>query len=652
MSEVEVASEEAAALLEHGDVCRLRRVRVLYLGRMTTSFAEAFAPDALRAFAGERSFERGVAYTTRVKRLSEGEREAAATVRGTRTYRVRLWLEDDTPMFSCTCPVAADGRFCKHCVAVGLAASESGAVNTDARRRTATDDVRLYLDGLDKTRLVDLIVAQADDDELLRARLEVEAARARGQSSDLVDLDHYRHVIRHVMNPRGFVDYRSMYDYTRGIGDVIDSLEDLLATGFAAQVVDLCEHALVCLEDALDSVDDSDGQMTDIRDRLYDLHHAACVASRPDPVALAERLCDWEQQSDWETFFGAAATYADVLGQTGLAAYRRRAEELWARTPSLAPGDQGDHPLGRFAIAHVMETLAELSGDIDELVAVKARDLSSPYSFVEIAEVYRSAGRFDEALAWAERGAAAYPECADVRLLEILADEYERCGRGEVAVSLMWSLLESRPVLDSFQRLKAHVIKGGDWEAWRTKALDCLRNAATASRAAPRLDDMPTRVHTPGLTSSRILLGIGWSAGRSEVVRALLWEEDADAAWEEAVAGGCSVPLWMELAAARAVDHPHDALPVYVQQVERLIDQKNRRGYEEAVDLMRTIGHLMDRLGKGDEFPEYLAAVRAKHKQKRSLVRLLDAADWRHGMGRASKPATSGAEEGTTSDAT
>ena len=70
------------------------------------------------------------------------------------------------------------------------------------------------------------------------------------------------------------------------------------------------------------------------------------------------------------------------------------------------------------------------------------------------------------------------------------------------------------------------------------------------------------------------------------------------------------------------------------------------------MDLMRTIGHLMDRLGKGDEFPEYLAAVRAKHKQKRSLVRLLDAADWRHGMGRASKPATSGAEEGTTSDAT
>lgn len=619
---------------------------------MTIVFAKAFAPDALRALAGERSFERGAAYTARVKRLSVGDREATAAVRGTRTYRVRLWLEDDEPMFSCTCPVAADGLFCKHCVAVGLAASDASTGTTDVRRRSAADGVRAYLEGLDKTRLVDLVVAQADDDELLRARLEVEAARARGLTNDLGDLNDYRRVIRRVMNPRGFVDYRSMYDYARGIDDVIDSLDDLLAAGFAAHVVDLCEHALGCLEDALGSVDDSDGQMTDIRDRLCELHHAACVAARPDPVALAERLFDWELHSEWETFFGAAAAYADVLGDAGLAVYRRRAEEIWAQTRPLVPGDDSEFFTGRFAITHVMETLAQLSGDIEELVAIKARDLSSPYSFVEIAEIYRGAGRHDEALAWTERGMAAYPECLDARLLEILAEEYEGRGRGDEAVLVMWSLLQRHPVLDSYQRLKAHAVQAGAWAAWRTKALDCLRNAATAPRAAPRFDDMPTLAGTPGLTSSLILPAAGWSAGRSEVVKALLWEEEADAAWDEAVAGGCSIPLWMELAAARAVDHPQDALPVYVRHVERLIDQKNRRGYEEAVELMHTIGDLMVRIDRSDELSEYLATVRAKHKQKRSLMRLLDEADWQQGMGRVSKPATNGANERRTSDAT
>ena len=578
---------------------------------MGTDFQMAFGPDALRALAKVRSFDRGAAYAAdgRVKRLKVGDEGASATVRGTRAYQVHLWLEGGAPMFSCTCPVAADGLFCKHCVAVGLVAAGADAGTGDVRLSATADDVRAYLEGLDKARLVDLLVAQADGDELLRGRLELEAARARGLGSDFRG---YRRVIRDVISPGDFIDYRSMYDYSRGIDDLIDSLAGLLAGGFAAEVIDLCEHALACLEDALGRVDDSDGQMSDVRDRLSDLHHEACLQARPDSVALAERLFDRELHSDWETFFGAAATYADVLGEAGLAAYRRRAEEVWARTPALAPGETADHSTPRFTISHIMETLAELSGDVDALVAVKARDLSSPYRFVEIAEICREAGRHDEALAWAERGSAASPDFTDVRLLEILADEYERCDRRQDAVLLMWSLLERRPTLDSYQRLKAHVItNGGEWDAWRTKALGCLRQAASAApHGVPRLP------------------ALGWSAGRSEVVRALLWEGDADAAWEEAVAGGCSISLWMEVAAARAIDHPEDALPVYQRQVERSIDQKNKRGYEEAVELLYRVRELMDRLDRGGEFPAYLATVRNAHKQKRSLVRLLDEARW------------------------
>jgi uncharacterized Zn finger protein len=110
-------------------------------------------------------------------------------------------------------------------------------------------------------------------------------------------------------------------------------------------------------------------------------------------------------------------------------------------------------------------------------------------------------------------------------------------------------------------------------------------------------------------------------------VKALLWEGEVDAAWEEAVAGGCSTALWMQVAAARAADHPADALPVYKREAERLIDQKNRRAYEEAVELLVEIEDLMDRL-RGGEFSEYLDALKAKHKQKRSLMTLLDEADW------------------------
>jgi uncharacterized Zn finger protein len=597
---------------------------------MTTGFETAFSLEALRAYAWGRSFERGTAYAAdgRVKRLTVTDREASATVRGSRAYRVRLWIEDGQPAFSCTCPVADDGLFCKHCVAVGLAASEaaacaagdaSGAIDDDrasgsiaaGARRTSAVDVRAYLQGLDKERLIDLLIEQADNDELLHGRLELQAAGAQGKGDGI---DAFRSAIRDVIRPGDFIDYRSMYDYSRGVNDLIDSLTELLARGLAAEAIDLCELALTNLEDAMGSVDDSDGYMGTIRNRLCGLHREACLQARPDPVVLAERLFEWELHSEWDTFFDAAQTYADVLGDEGLAVYRRLAEEVWAGMRALAPGEREDYSTRRFRISHIMESLAQRSADVDALIAVKARDLSHPYNFVQIAEIFREADRHDDALAWAERGLAAYPDCLDVRLLEVLAEEYERCHREQDAVALMLSLLERRPVLDSYQRLKTHAKRAGRWKELRPAALDRLRGPTGS--ATP----------TPGRASG-LQIYPGWWAGRSELVRALLWERDVDAAWEEARAGGCSGPLWMELAGARAKKHPEDALPIYQKEVERLIGQKDRRSYEAAIALLGRISELLQRLGKGDEFTAQVAAVRAAHKQKRSLVKLLDAAE-------------------------
>ena len=58
----------------------------------------------------------------------------------------------------------------------------------------------------------------------------------------------------------------------------------------------------------------------------------------------------------------------------------------------------------RFQITSMMRTLAEVAGDVDAVVDVLARDQSSPYQFVLIAERLCDAGRYDDALAWAQKG--------------------------------------------------------------------------------------------------------------------------------------------------------------------------------------------------------------------------------------------------------
>lgn len=232
-----------------------------------------------------------------------------------------------------------EGLFCKHCVAVGLvfAGREDEPVLPGTEDDGTTADLRSYLHTQSKATLVDLLLEQTRDDDFLRGHLLLDAAKKRGSS---VDLDQFRTAIESVINVDDFVDYRWMYEYSSGIQKVIDSVETLLKQGHATEIVELGEHALTCLEDSLGRVDDSDGYMGGIKEQVCELHHRACAAGRPDPEALAKRLFEWELHSEWETFYGAAETYADVLGDDGLAVYRRLAEEVWAKVPAITSRDE------------------------------------------------------------------------------------------------------------------------------------------------------------------------------------------------------------------------------------------------------------------------------------------------------------------------
>ncbi|HYV01390.1 MAG TPA: SWIM zinc finger family protein, partial [Actinomycetota bacterium] len=169
---------------------------------MSSPLSTVFSPGGLRHLAEGRSFERGAAYADagKVRNLKVLDDEASATVRGTRQYNVRLWLEGGAPAFSCTCPVGEEGLFCKHCVAVGLRLSETDPATAGLDPKRPTVDLRRHLEGFDKSRLIDLLLEETGNDELLRGRLLLEAAKAKGADTDL---DEYRIAIEDVLNPGG-----------------------------------------------------------------------------------------------------------------------------------------------------------------------------------------------------------------------------------------------------------------------------------------------------------------------------------------------------------------------------------------------------------------------------------------------------------------
>jgi len=465
------------------------------------------------------------------------------------------------------------------------------------------DDVHTHLEGLDSSVLVDMLMAHALENEHFRERLLMRVAVERAKT---VGGEAIRQLIDDAVRVGGYVDYGGARDYVRNVDDAIDLIDDLLRQGHAAEAMDLSEYAFKALEKAIEHVDDSDGYLGLTLERIEGLHLAACKRAKPDPEALAERLFGLGLSADYGGFSGAVERYADVLGANGLARYRALAEEAWSRVPELGPGDNTHEEwLSRHRITTIMEALARVSGDVAELIAVKSRDLSRPYVFLEIAEACKAARKRKLALEWAERGVRAFPEQSDRKLREFLANEYHRVRRYDEAMALMWTEYTENPCLERYKGLKKHANRIKDWPAWREQAIAYAREYATKEKSKKRRPWEPDADH-------------------SLLVEIFLWEKDVGNAWQEANSGGCRDVLWGQLAEIRGKDHPADAIPVYQRLVDATVARKNNSAYAEAVALIRKIRDLMVRAGCSDQFPAYLETVRAAHKPKRNLMKLLN----------------------------
>lgn len=581
--------------------------------------AAALTRSMLKREAWGRSFERGEAYLLdgRVENLIEENGAITARVQGTDEYRVELQADIGVLGYSCNCPVGNEGRFCKHCVAVGLAwlARHEGArpvkkTGPEPIAEPTTRDIREYLKARDKDQLVELLMAQVRKDNDLHERFLMLAAKNRGGTPDIAYL---RKAITRATGTHGYVHWRKARAYVRRAGIVVDTIKDVLANGHAAAAVELTEHALHRIEKALGRVDDSDGKVGGIFAELHDLHLAACRAAQPEPKALARRLFRSRLNSGWGLFENATTRYADILGPEGTAEYQRLAWKEWARLPKAEPDSDDYEMRSRVSnITGIMESLAEQSGDIDKLVAVKARDLSCVHDYLEIVRIYKEAGRDDDALKWAEKGAKKLSDHRSSDLREFLADEYLSRNRTSDAMNLVWAGFSDDPDVDTYQRLYKYADRIGKWPVWREEALALLHERIENEQRKKK----PKRQYWDPREDGSVLVEI------------LLWESNPETAWREAQAYGCSDTLWLKLAREREKEHPEDAVAIYKQNVEELLGYANDARYEQAVDVLRRIGRVMKRIDKRDEFGTYLAEVRAKNKRRPNLMRMMDQTRW------------------------
>jgi len=571
--------------------------------------------NALEALAGGTAFQRGEEYFAvgAVGRLRAQENKVSAKVEGTETYQVELWDEDGELAADCTCPRAGDGYFCKHCVAVGLAwLDEHGSASSPvdgtgrkpgkAKRRDPWKDIRQFLETQPAESLIEVLLDVAQRDDRLFQSLLLKAEKTHGGGN--VERA-FRRAIDDAVRIRGFIDWREVGTYAGNIDQVADSLAELLQPDSAAMLVGLAEHAIEKVENSLEQVDDSNGEIGGIVCRLGELHLKACTMAKPDPAALAERLFRFETTLPFGLCSFDAATYRTPLGKKGLQRYRELAEAEWQKIKPRA--DDKGYDAHRSAITRIMERLAEASGDVDELVAIKAKDLAYSHSYLGIAEILAKAKRHDEALDWAERGLKAFPDRPHDGLRDFLVAAYLKRKRNDEALQLTWIQFEERPGLEPYKKLHEVAGKLDIWPAQRERALAWLDQAIT--REATSTSRWKPKPSTPNYS---LRLSIA------------LWEKDLDAAWTAAHQGTCDRTLLITLAGKLEKDRPDDAISLYRRVIPAIVDETKNSAYEEGVRLVRRVGDLMKAQKKLSQYGDYLAELRLQFKPKRNFIKLLD----------------------------
>lgn len=564
-----------------------------------------------------------------------------ARVQGTVLYRVAL-TAGDNGSWSCNCPAAADGSFCKHCVAVAVAleaqdSPAASAAKSPDRQPSEAERIEEHVRSLSAEGLAEIVLEQASMDQHLSSRL---LAAATAEAGEKIDLREWKkRVTAAFRGPGGFIEWRQASAWARGVHDMLDVLVAFLAAGHASEVAALAEHAHRRAESAVNRVDDSGGEITEIFGVIRELHLAAAEAGAYSPKKLGKRLADLELGASLDTFHRSAIDYANVLGPDGLDAYLAAIDKAHAK---LAPDADRWGPAFRVRHARIAHAIARV--DPDRLIEIYGdEDQMRPSDYVELVELLIVAARVDEAEDWADRG---LQELASHRSLGPLRDLQAklirgRDGAGAEIEQLYWEEFVRRPATRTVRDLLANC---EDSAITRSRILAKLDASVQELRAALAINEVDDPFRSRG--TSRASAGSvgapprylqhhqGSSFSSAAIIEVLVALEEIESAWSLALEFGAAANRWSDLAERRAEGHPADAVEWALVAAEIEIDHKSRKNYRRAVRHLQAAQALATEHDDVEQGPlsrrmdAGVDALAKEHSNKRALLEELAKGGW------------------------
>lgn len=383
--------------------------------------------------------------------------------------------------------------------------------------------------------------------------------------------------------------YRAANEHGSQMHEAVDILEEAMGVEDPAVVHDVCQRALMSSLRIIMRADDSAGIIGDACRRLIALHPVTAAAAQVPPAKLVAWMMKFQFDEDCDYFELNPVAYARALGAAGMARYR---EDLARRKAIFLSSPAADDQFGHecFVFEHNARRLAVLDRDVEAIIVTHARDQSISAWLMDAAEAFVEIEDIDRAIEWARRAALTPPD------------------HQAIHAGLLWGKLleEHRP-----EQLLAGRIEL--FERWPRQGTAALLHEAAGDRW-PEVE---------GSVVER-LMGRPWDA----VAFLLRQVGDVDRAWAVAHEHPDLVGarLWGDLAAARGLTHPEQAIPVLVRLANDELVEAGAQHYRIAANLLARAQKFAAGAEQRAEFDETVRGIREVHRRRPRLQDEFDAA--------------------------
>jgi len=192
-------------------------------------------------------------------------------------------------------------------------------------------------------------------------------------------------------------------------------------------------------------------------------------------------------------------------------------------------------------------------------------------------------------------------EKPDWRVLEWLQKYYQTRGNHNAELEIVETLFRTQPNLRRYQELRDLARQLGSWEIVRPELLAFLEQARNTTLLI------------------QIALDEGDIDHALQLLKGTLKKDRYGYTYIESYGYYGYSNITMEVARAAEETRPREAIELYQQYAERLIAMRERKNYQAACTYLVKVRALYEKLGEGEAWTSYIAALREQNRNLRAL---------------------------------